>query len=346
MVLDVGSNLGYFGLRASQYRDGLAVVSIESDEIIANRQSEILAAHAATRVCLIHGAINSGVSREWVETCDWFDVTLLLSILHWFDDPAAVVSDISRMSGHIIAEVPDPLDKTACGQDKIQEWAQPLEWFRKVTGRQCSLLGRVPRHTSEHHSHMILVSGPVSRVPTRPYWRSQFSHPEGNDYRLTYDGTRIELIIRGRTADYIPGVNLLSLMKLGQLVWPRPPHWIRAGRAAMSGHPNHRDPLMHNMLWTPHGIDMIDAHDLRGNVQGRDALRMFKKNIRAWRRNRTAGSAAYVPNLPAWRLRLRQWRRRFSRAVEIIRSAGRSGASRSRCGHDREECETRNLNKS
>ena len=96
MVLDVGSNLGYFGIRMALRSEQIGVVSIESNQVNAEEQARIVRSHKLTRVCVLNAAFGSRVSSDWVRACDWFDMTMLLSIIHWFDDPAQVVRDLSR----------------------------------------------------------------------------------------------------------------------------------------------------------------------------------------------------------------------------------------------------------
>lgn len=315
MVLDIGSNLGYFGVRMVRCGCDVGVLSIESDDGIVAKQRRIVASHGIHRICIVHGVFSSRVSAAWVQTCDWFELTLLLSVLHWFDDPAQVLRDVSQMSACLIAEVPDPSDAGACGQEKLKEWKEPVEWFRSVTGRRCSLVGRVKRHTSEVPSHVILVEGPVARVPRIPYWDSQYTHPEGNDYRLDYDGKQLRLTIRDQIVDYTPGVNLVTMLKLGRLVWPKPEYWIRSGLQRIRAWKEHLDPLPHNMLWTPGGLTLIDGDDRRGDARGRAAAGILKRTIRAWAKNNTAGVDSYVPHVAKWRRLLRHGAWRLGRRV-------------------------------
>ena len=170
MIIDVGSNLGYYGLKASGENVGVAVVSMEPEPSTAERQRRLLEEHGTTRICLIEGAVDAAVSTQWAETCDWFELTLLLAVLHWTDDPGRVVRALSSMSGVLIAEVPDSGDRGACGQSQLQQCADPIAWFREHTGRNVTHLGMVPRHTSSVPSHVIMISGPISREPTVPYW--------------------------------------------------------------------------------------------------------------------------------------------------------------------------------
>lgn len=309
IVLDIGSNLGFFALRCVLASEEVAVVSLEVDEDIVERQREIVASHGNPRICVINGSLSSGTSRTWSRACDWFDLTLMLSVLHWMDDPAQVLRDLSQMSAKLIAEVPDPADAGACGQNKIQEWADPAAWVQEVTGRHATLLGRMKRHTSEHDSHVILVDGPLTRNATQAYWGSEYQHPKGPDYRLEYDGDLFRFYIREQPVDYMPGVNLLSLMKLGRLVWPEEAYWREGGAEAIRACRMHLDPLPHNMLWTPGGLRLIDADDHRGFADSVEAERTLNHYLRAWMDNKTADDNAYVPHVPWFLRRLRSWPR-------------------------------------
>jgi hypothetical protein len=321
MVLDVGSNLGYFGTRMALRSEQLAVVSIEASQANAEEQARVVKSHALTRLCVINAAFNSKVSADWARTCDWFDLTLLLSIIHWFDDPASVVRDLSGMSARMILEIPDSEDHGACGQTHLKEWRDPIEWTRTVTGRHCTLIGRGERHTSDASSHIVLVEGPVSRRPAVAYWGSEYVHPAGNDYELQYDGKDLTFSVRGKRIDYVSGVNLLSLMKLGRLTWPPPPYWERSGTDEIRRYPDHKDPAPHNMIWTPRGLHLIDGDDRRGDAVGSAAERVLRRNIRAWWKNESTSPFAYVPRRSAVERNVARWRKQVRRGARSLAGA-------------------------
>jgi hypothetical protein len=220
----------------------------------------------------------------------------------------------------MIIEVPDADDEGACGQTKLQEWRDPLSWIRQVTGRTCTLIGRGSRHTSQAASHIILVEGPVSRRPSIAYWDSSYAHPGGNDYQMTYDGARLNFSIRGKAIDYQPGVNLLTLMKLGRLVWPEPDYWLRVGVEEIRRSPGHKDPLPHNMLWTPTGIRLIDGDDRRGDASGRSAENVLRRHVYAWWKNEMTSPSAYVAKRTAFE-------RKVARLKKQLRNGARSLAA-------------------
>lgn len=247
-------------------------------------------------------SINSEVSKAWVESCDWFELSLLLSIAHWLDHPARVERDISQMSGKLIVEVPDVRDQGTCGQQDSKEWGtNPTELFRKVTERPRTLLGQVERRTSEYPAHLILIDGPISREPKVPYWNYSGSHPEGNSYHLDFDGSELNFTIREKLINYIPVINFISLMKLGRLVRPTPAFLIKQGIEAIKASIDLRDPNPHNFLWTVGGWKLIDGDDLFRNQNPRVAISMLKNRIRAWKRNQLTDMPTGVTQLPLWR---------------------------------------------
>jgi SAM-dependent methyltransferase len=294
LILDIGSNLGYYGLQAVRSSADLAVVSIEADRNIAQRQAELLRSHETQRVCLVQGSINARVAAEWSDTCDWFDLTLMLSIIHWLDDPAAVVRDISRMSGVLIAEVPDVADKGACGQQHLAAWSDPERWFADQTGRRVTTLGRMERHTSDVPSHLLMIDGPVERQASRPYWGASYKRPDQAPYIISFDGGAMSLSVRDNVVDYVPGINLVNLMRLGRLVHPEPAYWLNAARVAIDSAPGHGDPFPHNMLWGPAGVSLIDGEDLQTETPQASGWRSVERNIAEWARNRTTSEFAYV----------------------------------------------------
>jgi hypothetical protein len=306
VLVDVGSNLGYFAMRAALERRSLAVLSLEPDSTIAERQAGLVQSHGLERICVVQGRMTAETARAWANTCDWVDVTLLLSVLHWTDDPAEVLRQLASMSAVVIVELPDAEDDGACGRELLQLWRSPLDWVTRVTGREALLLGRPPRHTSGIPAHMIAIVGPTGRQPVLAYWGSRYRHPQGNLYYIRYDGSNVRISIRGVERAYRPGVNLASMMSLGRLVYPPPRHWLRLGAAALSASPHHPDPMPHNMVWSASGLSLVDEEPLTCPRALGEAQESLRQNVMAWRSGRTAFRAAYRPEVFGWRRRARR----------------------------------------
>jgi hypothetical protein len=204
------------------------------------------------------------------------------------DDPAEVVRHLSSMSAALIVEVPDAGDVGACGRSNVMLWgSDPVAWFRQETGRTCTTLARIGRHTSDVPSHLIHIGGPVSRRPRLPYWGYDFRRQEPRDYEITYDGRAVELRVGDDVVDYRPGVNLLSLMHLGTLLHPPKRWWHEDGERTVRTHPEHGDPYPHNMLWTERGIVLIDGDDLIVERAPADVMASLDRNLAMWECGRT-----------------------------------------------------------
>jgi hypothetical protein len=304
-MLDVGSNLGYFGLRTVTERPEVAVVSIEGDPVAAAQQAELARQHDASRLALLKGTLGAEAVETWARTCDVFQTTLLLAVLHWVDDPARVVAALSSMSARLVAEVPDPADSGACGQDKLDAWSDPVGWFSEVTGRPCRHLGRVERHTSSVRSHLVLVEGAVERRPTNPYWDCGWDHPDGRDYRVRAEGDAVELDIRGHRQEWTPGVNVLNLQRLGALVHPAAPWWTAAVGRELAAHPDHPDPFAYNQLWGVDGVTLVDFEPIAAHHSQSEAMAMLPSELSAWESGATVAGSVDVMRF-AWLVRLRQ----------------------------------------
>jgi hypothetical protein len=337
MMLDVGSNLGYFGVRAALANSELAVVSLEAQHECAALQAKVLASHRLTRVCLIQGMLNSASVEAWSRRTDWFDLTLMLSIVHWFDDPVAVVGRLSQMSGTMIAEMVDPLDSGACGQERIRAIGDPVEWLKRVTRRNCELIGRCRRHTSEHASHLVRVSGPTD-VNFRPtFWDHRIANDEATEPAIYFDGSAFRWKQGNSIIPYRDGANLASLLKLGRLVYPTPKHIIGCANSSAAEMNCAPDLLTRNVIWSGRGLEILSNADVAaasvdlvwrvGGVVKEDekakrvqalrqkaCLRQFRSTMYAWARNETVdpNSSSFEPSS-----RARAWAglKRFVRRI-------------------------------
>jgi hypothetical protein len=259
MMLDVGSDLGYFSIRAALGNPELAVISLEAEETSTKTQSKVIQSHELTTICLLQGMLNSVAADCWSRRTDWFDLTLVLSISHWFDNPASVLRSLSMMSDKLVVELLDPADHGACGQEKIREYSDPLLWLQGVTGRRCHEIGRCGRHTSEHPSHLILVEGPTDLNSRSSFWDSRIKYPTEERPILHFDGEIIRFKASGETAAYQTGCDLSSLMKVGRLVYPRKEYWFQSMSKALQDSDLLPDPIAHNMSWSASGITLRNS---------------------------------------------------------------------------------------
>lgn len=281
VLLDIGSNLGFYGITAAKSHTAVAVVSVEADQAIAAEQARIVAANGLDRIVVLEASINAATAEQWADTCDMVDCCLLLSVVHWFDDPARVLAALGRLSRTLLIELPDAADSGACGGEKRALWgADPGGWLESVTGRGARLIGRPSRHTSEVKSWLFAVDGALERSPQVPYIGSRYEHPRGRDYRLSADASGTRLWVRGVERPWIPAVNVANLAALGRCRYPGINQLRNWWNAAHTGATGHLDPAPHNLLWGAGGLVLIDGDDLDGRINRPN--RQMHRFLRRW----------------------------------------------------------------
>ena len=156
-LVDVGANLGYYSLRSAHEYPALHAIAVESDWSIAAKQRAIVSSWDHERVSVVVGKLSAAHAKAVRESGEQIDTLLLLSVLHWFDDPAAVMAELSRCTKQIIVEIIDELDD-ACGSDVRTQWSTGQQvWLETVTSGVATLLGRPERQTSQHRSWLWCI---------------------------------------------------------------------------------------------------------------------------------------------------------------------------------------------
>lgn len=162
-LVDVGANLGYYSLRAVEERPALHAITVESDRSIAAKQRAIVSSWNHDRVSVVVGELTGAHARAIREAGEQIDTLLLLSVLHWFDDPATVMRELAQCASRIIVELVDELDD-ACGGDVRSQWSSGQQsWLEAVTAGVVTLLGRPERQTSQHRSWLWCIDTGVAQ---------------------------------------------------------------------------------------------------------------------------------------------------------------------------------------
>jgi hypothetical protein len=80
----------------------------------------------------------------------------------------------------------------------------------------------------------------------------------------------------------------------------------------------HKDPVPHNMIWTPAGIRLIDGDDRRGDAVGRAAERVLRRTVRGWWKNELAAPSAYVPRRSALERNVARWKKQIRKGTRSV----------------------------
>jgi SAM-dependent methyltransferase len=153
VVVDVGSNYGWFGLQTCLSRPNVHVISVEPDVDCLGVQADLVEHHKLwDRMHLF----SEPMSGFWVaDIVDRADVVLMLSVLHWFDDPERVVREAAAVSNRIIFDHPDVGNVAAHNADGRAKIGHIVGWLEGLGLGDVEVVGRVPHHVSEHDSWMV-----------------------------------------------------------------------------------------------------------------------------------------------------------------------------------------------
>lgn len=154
VLVDVGSAQGYFAVRAAKTWPDLHVVSLEEDAAAAAHQRDLVTLMDLPNLRVVEERFDGTNLHAWGIGAD---CTLLLSVLHWLDDPAEAVRNIAGMSSTILIEHPDVMDFEACNPVKRGEIGDILGWLNRLDIGDVDIIGRAKRHTSPFDAWMLRV---------------------------------------------------------------------------------------------------------------------------------------------------------------------------------------------
>lgn len=154
VIVDVGAAQGYFSIRAAKTSHHLQVVALEEDETAANHIREVATLFDLPNVRIINERFDGHNLHAWGIGVD---CTLMLSVIHWLDEPEVAVRNIAGMSSRILIEHPDVMDFDACNPVKRGEIGDILGWLNRLDVGDVTVIGRAKRHTGPFDSWMLRV---------------------------------------------------------------------------------------------------------------------------------------------------------------------------------------------
>ena len=92
VLVDVGAAQGYFAVRAAKTSHNLHVVALEEDATAADHIREVVTLFDLPNVRVINERFDGRNLHAWGIGVD---CTLLLSVIHWLDDPEEAVRNIA-----------------------------------------------------------------------------------------------------------------------------------------------------------------------------------------------------------------------------------------------------------
>jgi SAM-dependent methyltransferase len=168
-VLDVGSNLGWFGLKICEAFPDCVVASVEPDERSATLQREVLGSHRSARICLLTDRADRRLARRFIEAGQELDAVLCLSVLHWLPDHREFLSALGEIARRLLIEQPDPRESGA-GFAHIREEIGPIGRYLEslFPGRPLQRLAQVPSHRQCPFPREVWLVGELPGPPKPP----------------------------------------------------------------------------------------------------------------------------------------------------------------------------------
>jgi len=259
-VLDVGSNLGWFGLRMCQHSPEVVVASVEADWRSAALQRAALAAASHQRIALLTSPAGVRMARVFALRGQRFAAALCLSVLHWMPRHRQFLQLLGSISDRLLIEHPDPREEGA-GHDYLRRQIGPIGPYLQelFPERPVVCLGETAGYRSPSYPRSVWMVGPACLVdkppgdapscdgldvqallalglswPPRSWWREQLKRVQpcadnaGVSLRLTSRG--LEGTIAG-AGGRVVRARLLAVPEKAVLPWwQQLRHWARAVR--------------------------------------------------------------------------------------------------------------------
>lgn len=153
VIVDVGSNFGWFAVQIAAARPNCLVLSGEADERSARVQRRVFETYteagdpAAERVVLLTRRLVPRLIGPLVGQGPPLAAALCLSVLHWIPEHRQFVCALGQTCRRLFIEQPHP-DERGAGDPKICSEMQPLPEYlhRLLPDHRVTLLGHTPCH--------------------------------------------------------------------------------------------------------------------------------------------------------------------------------------------------------
>ena len=226
VVLDIGSNLGWFGLKICETFPECVVASLEPDERSAPWQRQVLASHHSDRICLLTQRANARLAARFARAGQRFDAVLCLSVLHWLPEHRRLLQTLGSITRRLLVEHPDPRESGA-GFERVRQEIGPIGPYLKslFPERPVTCLAQLPSHRAcEFPREIWLVDEPpgvppvaapglqVSALlklspawPPRSWWQAQYAKLRSGERRpvdllFSHQGLRVSTETAGKAS--------------------------------------------------------------------------------------------------------------------------------------------------
>lgn len=156
--IDVGSAEGVFSKRIAQSTKG-KVVSIEGSDFVYNEQLKYCGDEIQSGNIQLHNTeLNANTLLGFLDTK--YEYSLLLSVLHWCENPDDILQSISSISNYTFVELPDLDDEKSYGQDYLNriksEFGNIENYLQEITQKPIVGAYKVEGNNSQYRVLYVL----------------------------------------------------------------------------------------------------------------------------------------------------------------------------------------------
>ena len=156
--IDVGSAEGFFTKKVVEKSKG-RVISIEGSDHVYSRQLKYCSEEINSgKVILVKMELTDKNIDLFLDKK--YENCLILSVLHWFNNPDFILKSLSNISKKVFIELPELDDKKAWNQDYLKYISQNFNtlenYIEQVSCKKIISENKVSSHTSEFRRLFVL----------------------------------------------------------------------------------------------------------------------------------------------------------------------------------------------
>jgi hypothetical protein len=158
LSIDIGSAEGVFSKKLVDYSGG-KVISVEGSDFVYNEQLKYCKEDINSGNIILHKKeLNTNTISEFIQ--QKYNYTLLLSVLHWCDNPDLILSSLSDVSEYLFVELPDLSDTKSYGQEYLNrirdEYDNIENYLQEISGKPIIGAYKVEGNNSQYRTIYIL----------------------------------------------------------------------------------------------------------------------------------------------------------------------------------------------
>jgi len=159
LSIDIGSAEGYFSKKLCEKTKG-KVISVEGSKYVNLMQKSYCKEEISNGLIDLHSSpLTLNTIDNFTNNC--YDYCLMLSVLHWFDEPDRMLQEFSKISKIMFIELPELDDKNSWNQEYLHsikvKYKSISNYITQVTNRSIHKEFKVSSHTLPYRKLLVIT---------------------------------------------------------------------------------------------------------------------------------------------------------------------------------------------